>query len=101
MTCAPSDAGVVEAGWSHAAGMLYKEYQIAMNGQILDPTEVRKWGSNMVLLPLQRWMLQQLSAWGTHWLDEAHLPGPSLAGLLNSWTSSSTPPLHLRVGQPV
>lgn len=38
--CPP--AGVLEAGWSHEAGMLYKGYQIAMGGQILDPTEVRQ-----------------------------------------------------------
>lgn len=37
----PSLAGVVEAGWTHAAGMLYRKYQIAMGGHILDPTEVR------------------------------------------------------------
>lgn len=37
--CRPSLAGVVEAGWTHAAGMLYRKYQIAMGGHILDPTE--------------------------------------------------------------
>ncbi|KAL4424337.1 hypothetical protein ABPG75_001638 [Micractinium tetrahymenae] len=31
--------GVLEAGWSHEAGMLHKGYQIAIGGQILDPTE--------------------------------------------------------------
>ncbi|PSC71001.1 Histone acetyltransferase GCN5 [Micractinium conductrix] len=31
--------GVMEAGWSLAAGMLYKTYQIAMDGKIYDPTE--------------------------------------------------------------
>ncbi|PRW60054.1 Histone acetyltransferase GCN5 [Chlorella sorokiniana] len=31
--------GVVEAGWTHTAGMLYRTYQIAMGGHILDPTE--------------------------------------------------------------
>lgn len=31
--------GVLEAGWSHQAGLLHKGYQIAMGGQILDPTE--------------------------------------------------------------
>ncbi|KAI3436320.1 hypothetical protein D9Q98_002373 [Chlorella vulgaris] len=31
--------GAVEAGWSHAAGMMYKQYSIAMNNQILDPTQ--------------------------------------------------------------
>ena len=30
----------MEAGWSLAAGMLYKTYQIAMDGKIYDPTEV-------------------------------------------------------------
>ena len=37
-------AGVVGAGWTHAAGMLHRGYQIAMGGQILDPTEVRALG---------------------------------------------------------
>lgn len=44
-------AGVVEAGWTHAAGMLYRTYQIAMGGHILDPTEVGCGGASSTVPP--------------------------------------------------